>query len=160
MGKMMERRQFVGRSAGILSLMLIGRRSAAQMLWAATGDTITVYKSANCGCCAKWVEHLRESNFAVTVYDQENMDQIKDQLGVPPALRSCHTAVVGSYLIEGHVPASDIRRLLAERPKLAGLAAPGMPAQSPGMAEAGAKPQGYDVLAFQADGASHTFTRY
>jgi hypothetical protein len=79
---------------------------------------------------------------------------------VPKPLRSCHTAVVEKYLVEGHVPASDIRRLLAERPQVAGLAAPGMPAQSPGMAEPGTKPEGYDVLAFQADGTTRIFTRY
>jgi hypothetical protein len=157
---MIKRRQFVGGMAGTFLLVVTGR-SMAQVGWRlAAGTPITVYKSRTCACCAKWVDHLRASGFAVTVRDEEEMDRIKDELGVPQPLRSCHTAVVGSYLIEGHVPADDIRRLLAERPKVAGLAAPGMPDQSPGMAEPGAKPRGYDVLAFQADGASRTFTRY
>jgi hypothetical protein len=126
----------------------------------AGGVPITVYKSSTCDCCAKWVDYLRENGFAATVHDEEEMDRIKDKLGVPQALRSCHTAVTEKYLIEGHVPAPDIHRILAERPKIAGLAAPGMPAQSPGMAAPGAKPQGYDVLAFQRDGTTQIFVRY
>jgi hypothetical protein len=158
---MTKRREFVGLTAGTLVLVLVGRRSGAQAVWERATDTpIIVYKSKSCGCCAKWVDHLRANGFAVTERNEEEMDRLKDELGVPQPLRSCHTGVVQKYLIEGHVPASDIRRLLAERPEIAGLAAPGMPAQSPGMAEPGAKPQGYDVLAFQADGTSRTFTRY
>jgi hypothetical protein len=158
---MISRRTFIVRGTG---LVLAGSSSQwlnAQLPTFAAGSTpITVYKSSTCLCCSKWVDHLRASGFAATVHDEEEMDRIKDELGVPKAMRSCHTAVADKYLIEGHVPASDIRRLLVERPKIAGLAAPGMPAQSPGMAEPGAKPQGYDVLAFQTDGSARTFARY
>lgn len=158
---MMSRRGFVVQAAGILLLGTSTRGLAAQRYFGGVAATpITVYKSRTCGCCAKWVDYLGENGFAPTVHDDEGMDRIKDQLGVPQALRSCHTAVAEKYLIEGHVPASDIHRLLAERPRIAGLAAPGMPAQSPGMAEPGAKPQGYDVLAFQRDGTTQIFARY
>jgi hypothetical protein len=88
------------------------------------------------------------------------MDRIKDQLGVPRKLRSCHTALAGSYLVEGHVPASDIQRVLKERPKIAGLAVPGMPAGTPGMAPSEAEAGNYEVLSFQLDGSSQTFARH
>ena len=158
---MISRRTFVVRGTGLALLSVSSRWLSNPVAAHALAPTpITVYKSRTCECCAKWVDYLRQNGFDPTVRDEEGMDRIKDQLGVPQSLRSCHTAIVDKYLIEGHVPAEDIRRLLAERPKVAGLAAPGMPAQSPGMAEAGAKPQGYDVLAFQPDGATRTFTRY
>jgi hypothetical protein len=158
---MIDRRTFFVRGTGLLLTGISARWLSAQVLTSVGGPTpITVYKSSTCDCCAKWVDYLRASDFAPTVHDEEEMERIKDRLGVPKALRSCHTAVVDEYLIEGHVPAPDIRRLLAERPKVAGLTAPGMPAQSPGMAEPGAKPRGYDVLAFQADGTTRTFARY
>jgi hypothetical protein len=160
--EMISRRGFVARTTGILLLSISNQRLAAAQgyLKGVAGTPITVYKSKSCGCCTKWVDYLGENNFVPTVHDEERMEQIKDALGVPQSLRSCHTATVDKYLIEGHVPAADIRRLLAERPKVAGLAAPGMPAQSPGMAEPGAKPKGYDVLAFQKDGTTQTFARY
>lgn len=158
---MISRRGFVARTTGILLLGISTRRLPAQGYFGGpAGTPITVYKSSSCGCCAKWVDYLRANGFAATVRDEEEMDRIKDQLGVPQALRSCHTAIAEKYLIEGHVPASDIHRILAERPKIAGLAAPGMPAQSPGMAEPGAKPRGYDVLAFQRDGTTQIFVSY
>ncbi len=158
---MISRRDFVTRAAGIVFVGISSRPLVAQAhLIGTAGPLITVYKSRTCGCCAKWVDYLREDGFTVTVHDEEGMDRLKDELGVPQSLRSCHTAVVDRYLIEGHVPAADIRRLLSERPKVAGLTAPGMPSQSPGMAEPGAKPEGYDVLAFQRDGTTRVFARY
>jgi hypothetical protein len=158
---MISRRGFVTWTAGTLLVGISNRRLAAQRYAARlAGTPITVYKSSSCDCCAKWVDYLRADGFSATVHDTEKLDDLKDELGVPKPLRSCHTAVVEQYLVEGHVPASDIRRLLAERPQVAGLAAPGMPAQSPGMAKPGAKPEGYDVLAFLADGTTRVFTRY
>jgi hypothetical protein len=121
---------------------------------------ITVYKSRTCGCCAEWVDHIRADGFAATVHDREDMEQLKDKLGVPKEVRSCHTAQIGRYLIEGHVPAADIRRLVAKQPKVAGLAVPGMPSGTPGMAPPGAKIEGFDVVEFQSDGAIRTFARY
>src|SRR3954447_2577130 len=151
---MLSRRGFV---AGVAGLFIAGRRT----VWAAAAPTvITVYKSRSCGCCAKWVDHLTSEGFKPQVHDEEDMDQLKDQLGVPQPLRSCHTALVAGYLIEGHVPAGDIRKLLSDRPKAAGLAVPGMPAGTPGMAESDSAIGGFEVLAFQSDGSTRSFARH
>lgn len=153
---MLDRRRFLAQIAGVAATA-----AAVRSLDAMTPPTtITVYKSATCGCCAQWVEHLRANGFAPVVHDDEGMDAIKDDLGVPPAVRSCHTALVGKYLIEGHVPAGDIRRLLAERPAVAGLAAPGMPSSAPGMAVPGAPVEPYEVLAFTPAGQTTSFARH
>ena len=117
---MINRREFVASAAGLAVGAIGVNRLFAQP---APGTAITVYKSASCGCCAKWVDHLKENGFAPAVHDDENMDAIKDTMGVPKDVRSCHTALLGRYLVEGHVPAGDLRRLLAERPAFAGLAA-------------------------------------
>ena len=122
--------------------------------------SITVYKDPSCGCCKKWVDHLRANGFAPEVHDRSDMDALKDSLGVPAALRSCHTAVVGTYVIEGHVPAADLTRLLATKPaKTVGVAVPGMPAGSPGM-EMGGRVDRYDVIAFAPGGATRIFARH
>ena len=121
---------------------------------------ITVYKDPSCGCCTKWVAHLRANGFAPQPHDRSDMDALKDSLGVPPAVRSCHTAMVGSYVIEGHVPAADIARLVATKPaKTLGLAVPGMPAGSPGM-EMGDRAERFDVVAFDARGGVRVFNRH
>ena len=121
---------------------------------------ITVYKDPSCGCCAKWVDHLRANGFAPEVHDRSDMDALKDSLGVPAKLRSCHTAVVGKFVIEGHVPAADVKRLLASKPaKTVGVAVPGMPVGSPGM-ESGARADRYDVVAFAPGGATRVFARH
>ena len=121
---------------------------------------ITVYKDANCGCCKKWVSHLQQKGFKVTAYDRTDMDALKDSLGVPQALRSCHTAIVGKLLIEGHVPAEDIRRAMTRSPKgVVGLAVPGMPAGSPGM-EVGRHADRYEVIAFSANGTTKVFASH
>jgi hypothetical protein len=125
---------------------------------ALASQSIAVYKDANCGCCAKWVEHVRAAGFVAKVVDTPKMNEIKARFGVPAALRSCHTAVVGGYVIEGHVPASDIRRLLAQKPKVAGLAAPGMPPGSPGMDIPNSP--GYMVNAFSRDGSVTEYARH
>src|ERR687889_146670 len=140
---MLSRRGFV---AGMAGFCLAGVRGR----WAeATSATpITIYKSRSCGCCAKWVDHIRASGFDTRVHDEENMDRLKDELGVPQQVRSCHTALVGGFLIEGHVPAADIRHLLARQPKTAGLAVPGMPAGTPGTGKAGATNCDFRVVAF------------
>jgi hypothetical protein len=120
---------------------------------------VTVYKDPSCGCCKKWVEHLSANGFAPIARDRGDMEALKDSLGVPVALRSCHTAVSGKYLIEGHVPAADLKRLLSTAPKgILGLAVPGMPSGSPGM-ETG-RTDRYDVLAFSADGKSRVFATH
>jgi hypothetical protein len=106
------------------------------------------------------VEHIRRNGFEPEVHDSEDMDAIKAQLGVPTGVRSCHTAIAGKYLVEGHVPASDIERLLKDQPPVSGIAVPGMPSNTPGMAPAGSKPSGFEVLAFQPDGSTKVFARY
>jgi hypothetical protein len=121
---------------------------------------LTVYKDPSCGCCTKWVEHLRASGLKPLVHDRGDMSALKDSLGVPTALRSCHTAVAGRYVIEGHVPAADLERLLATAPKgVLGLAVPDMPAGSPGM-EMGGRADRFDVVAFRADGTTSIFARH
>jgi len=119
---------------------------------------ITVYKDPNCGCCRNWIAHLIKNGYRVDAKDTPDMDQIKKTLGVPTDLKSCHTAVVAGYLIEGHVPAADIDRLLATKPKLKGLAVAGMPMGSPGME--GAAKQHYKVMAFNRTGEARVFASY
>ena len=116
---------------------------------------VTVYKSPSCGCCTKWVEHLQAHGYTVITRDTDDMTTVKDANGVPDRLQSCHTALVGGYVIEGHVPAATIDRLLRERPRIAGLAVPGMPAGSPGM-EVGVT-EAYDVIAYDAGGTTRVY---
>jgi len=116
---------------------------------------ITVYKSATCGCCANWVEHVRAAGFKVVVHDTTNLAAIKQRYGVPKHLTSCHTALVDGYVIEGHVPADVIVRLLRERPELAGVAVPGMPAGSPGMDSP--LPVRYAIMTFDRAGRTAVF---
>ncbi len=120
--------------------------------------TITVYKDASCGCCKSWVEHLIKHGYRVDAKDTPDMAEVKRALGVPDALKACHTGVVGGYLIEGHVPAAEIARLLKEKPKVAGLAVPGMPMGSPGME--GPRTQHYQVLSFDKTGKTKIFASY
>ena len=151
--EMLSRRGFL---AGVAGIWLAG----FPRLVAAVPTVITIYKSRSCGCCTKWVDHVKAAGFDARVHDEEDMDGLKDELGVPGGVRSCHTALVGGFLIEGHVPAADIRQLLTRRPKAAGLAVPGMPAGTPGMAEPGSKIADFDVLAFQTDGSTTVFARH
>jgi hypothetical protein len=126
---------------------------------AAAGEDVTMYKDPNCGCCGKWAAHMRASGFAVTEVASREMGEIKRAAGVPPALGSCHTAKVGGYVVEGHVPAADVRRLLAERPPIVGIAAPGMPQGSPGM-EGPYPADRYEVVSIERDGGSAVFARH
>jgi hypothetical protein len=124
---------------------------------------ITVYKDPNCGCCEQWVTHMAAAGFRPSVRDVSDLPAVKSRLGVPSALHSCHTAVVDGAVIEGHVPAADVRRFLRERPKVGrvaarGLAVPGMPAGSPGME--GPPPERYAVLAFAPGGATARFASH
>ncbi len=125
-----------------------------------TPHQITVYKSPTCGCCTDWEDHLTMEGFEVTSIERNNMNPIKEKFGVKRNLASCHTGIIDGYVIEGHVPASDIKRLLAERPKIAGLTAPGMPKESPGMQPHAEKPKNYDVLSFDESGKTEVFTSY
>lgn len=116
---------------------------------------IVVYKSASCGCCHKWVEHLEENGFNVTTHDVTNLAEVKSQMGITNDLAACHTAVLGRYVIEGHVPADVITRLVNEQPNVAGIAVPGMPVGSPGMEGPNARP--YNVLSFDAAGHRNVY---
>jgi hypothetical protein len=125
----------------------------------ASANAIVVYKSPTCGCCSKWVQHLRDAGFVVDVRNEPAMNPLKARLGVPAELASCHTATVNGYVIEGHVPAQDIRRLLAEKPATRGLAVPGMPTGSPGMEQSGRVDQ-YEVLAFDGTNEPRVFSEH
>ena len=120
---------------------------------------ITVYKTATCGCCGVWVTHLRENKFTVKVVEVDSTAEHQKKYGVTTALRSCHTAIVGGYTIEGHVPATEIQRLLKEKPKAKGLAVPGMPVGSPGM-EIGTRRDPYAVLLFDSAGKTTVYRQY
>lgn len=153
-----SRRAWIGVAFGGAAAALIGERwwRRSNPKFVATGTIpITVYASPTCGCCTKWMDHLRDNGFLVTVESLGDVTPIKRQLGIPQALSSCHTAMVHAYAIEGHVPADLIQRVVRERPAIAGLAVPGMPNGSPGME--GAKKDPYEVLAFTADGSARTY---
>jgi len=126
---------------------------------AAVLPTMTVYKSPTCGCCKNWIDHVKAAGFAVEVHDLDDLTEIKDEAGVPDRARSCHTAIVDGYAIEGHVPAETIKRLIKERPKVAGLAVPGMPVGSPGMEVPGQAADKYDIVAFDRSGALTVYER-
>jgi hypothetical protein len=122
---------------------------------------VAVYKDPTCGCCSKWVEHLKQQGFDATATNVANLDDVKTKNRVPPQAKSCHTAIVGGYVIEGHVPAADIQRLLKQKPKgVIGLAVPGMPLGSPGMEVANGQTQSYNVLAFDRDGRVTVFASH
>ncbi|MEQ8603178.1 MAG: DUF411 domain-containing protein [Marivibrio sp.] len=136
---------------------------AAGRAWPARAEAPTLYvaKSPTCGCCSAWVERMRAAGFNASVQDVSNawLYQMKARLGVTEALASCHTARIDGYVIEGHVPAADVARLLRERPDALGLTVPGMPIGSPGM-EMGDHVDAYDVLLIGRDGATDVFARY
>ena len=119
---------------------------------------VDVYKTPSCGCRHLWVEHLRANGFAVNAHDVDDTTGYRERAGVPQALGSCHTGMIGGYALEGHVPAREIKRLLAERPKIKGLAVPAMVPGSPGME--GPRSDPYDVLAFGADGRTTVYQHY
>ncbi|BAV97965.1 conserved hypothetical protein [Lysobacter enzymogenes] len=121
---------------------------------------VVVHKSPSCGCCGVWVEHLRQAGFTVAVENQDNLHPIKERLGVPHGKGSCHTAEVGGYVVEGHVPAGDIKRLLAEKPDAKGLALPGMPMGSPGMEMPDGRAEPYTVELIGRDGGTTAFASH
>ncbi len=138
-----------------LAAVTLGGAVSARREGTGPRPVITVYKSATCGCCANWVEHVRAAGFQVVVHDTTNLAVIKQRSGVPKHLTSCHTALVDGYVIEGHVPADVILRLLRERPELAGVAVPGMPAGSPGMDSP--TPVRYAIMTFDRAGRTGVF---
>ncbi|GAB4575194.1 MAG: DUF411 domain-containing protein [Rhodothalassiaceae bacterium] len=143
----------------------IGLFALFGLIWAmpasalAADQVVTLYKSPLCGCCMGWAEHLRRSGFKVDIRNTETLSTIKTRLGVPAELQSCHTARVGEYVIEGHVPAADIEKLLAGGRSIRGLAVPGMPVGSPGMEQVG-RSMPYIVFAFDTDGRRSEFSAH
>jgi hypothetical protein len=152
-----SRRAFLHTAAALLAGGTLARSLAAQPAPAAP-RAMTVYKDPNCGCCTAWVDHVRKAGFVVTVRDTADMASVKSSFGVPSALESCHTARVGNYAIEGHVPADVIIKLLKDQPAGRGLAVPGMPMGSPGM-EQGARKDPYDILLFDKAGKSTVYAK-
>lgn len=133
---------------GVLGLLLAQQSVAAD---------IVVYKSPTCGCCGKWVEHMEQAGFSVDVENMHDVAPIKRELGVPGRMQSCHTAKVGDYFIEGHVPADLVKQLLADKPDIKGLTVPGMPMGSPGME--GPRKDPYNVIAIEKDGRARVYAR-
>ncbi|GLK81789.1 DUF411 domain-containing protein [Methylopila turkensis] len=146
----MDRRTFTLVMAGAALLFPSAVRAAPGM---------TVHKDPTCGCCQAWVDHVRAAGYEARVVEVQAINAVKAKLGVPPGLRSCHTAAIDGYVLEGHVPAAAIAKLLAERPKVRGLAVPGMPIGSPGMEVEGRDPEAYDVMAF-GDGEPRAVMRF
>lgn len=150
-------KSFAAATGLALSLGVIVVAQAPQM---AKGATMEVFKSPTCGCCSKWVEHVRSAGITVKVADvsDEALDALKNKHGVPKTAQSCHTGVINGYVVEGHVPVAEVQRLLKERPRIAGIAVGGMPLGSPGMEVPGQKPQTYNVVTFDKSGAVTVFS--
>lgn len=143
--------------AGIFAVA-VGLAVAAQSQNAP--PTMEVYKSPTCGCCEKWIEHIEDAGFRVKVTDVSSLalEALKEEQGVPRTAQSCHTGLVGGYVVEGHVPATEVQRLLKERPAVAGIAVGGMPIGSPGMEMPGRPPQTYNVVTFDKQGTVKVFS--
>ena len=141
-----------------LRLLLVAAALGATPLWAQSQPPIDLYKSASCGCCGKWADHMRSSGFKVVAHDVDDVPAARKKLGMPEQFGSCHSAKIGNYVIEGHVPAADVQRLLKEKPKALGLAVPAMPPGSPGMDIPNSPP--YETLLVQADGSTRVFAKH
>lgn len=155
---MASRNSWKGIAAGATVVLIAGTAFAGLSTKDAGALEVTVYKSPTCGCCNKWIAHLEANGFEVNAHDLADLTQVKLEHGVSQKLTSCHTALVDGYVIEGHVPAEDIQRLLRERPDVVGLAVPGMVTGSPGME--GGTPQPYDVLTFDRNGNTTVFAKH
>ena len=146
---MNKRREF-------LRLLTVALAGSPLIAWAENaGPAVQVYKSATCGCCSKWVEHLRAAGFTVEATNVADVNPYKQEHGVPPQLASCHTALVDGYVVEGHVPADDVIKMLRQRPEIIGIAVPGMPMGSPGMESP--NPEYYETITFNAAGPAAVF---
>lgn len=150
------------RYRSLVSLLLLATTfgACAEAPSPAVLPPVTVYKSPSCGCCGKWVEHMRNAGFTVEVRDVDNVHPVKMRVGVPVGKGSCHTAEVAGYFLEGHVPAADVKRLVTEKPAAKGLAVPGMPAGSPGMEVPDGRIQPYDVELVATDGSTRPFSHH
>jgi len=151
---MINRREWLRASLGGAAALLVSRRGLAA---APPTPIVTVYKDAGCECCNKWIKHLTTNGFVVTPHDVKNIDEIKRTMFVPATLQACHTALVGAFVVEGHVPADLIHKVLKEKPAILGLAVPGMPNGAPGMETGRVDP--YDVIAFARDGQTRVYAK-
>ncbi len=150
----MVRREFV---ATLLAVLTSTRRS---VLAQRPGPKVQVYKDPTCGCCQNWVKHLQAHGFVTEVTVMQDLADFKSKHNVPTRVQSCHTAVVDDYVLEGHVPAADVQRLLTERPAILGLAVPGMPIGSPGMEVPNMKAVKYNVVSFDRQGQLKVYSSY
>jgi len=125
----------------------------------ATRPQMTVYKSATCGCCSKWVEHMQANGFDVKTINVDDIDKVKRERGVPADAASCHTGVVNGYVVEGHVPADAVLKVLKEKPAIAGIAVPGMPMGSPGMEVPGGQKDAFNIVAFDKAGKTSIYQK-
>ena len=141
-----------------LLLATIGFVGSMKLAIAGELPAVTVWKSPSCACCGNWVKHMENAGFKAKSENVANLDLVKNLAGIPENLRSCHTSTIGGYKVEGHVPASDIKRLMTLRPKVEGIAVPGMPSGSPGMENGQRDP--YDVFSFARDGKTQVFSRH
>lgn len=141
-----------------IAKLILSGAFAVPMLAHAAMPIVDVYKTASCGCCGAWVKHMKENGFTVRAHDVANPSDYREKFGIPKQFGSCHTAKVGGYAIEGHVPAADVRRLLAANPKAKGLAVPAMPLGSPGME--GPRKDPFDVLLVKANGSTSVYKHY
>ncbi len=155
---MMNKRIAALAGSGVLALLVAGLSS-----WyspsAAKAGVVTVYKNPSCGCCGAWVDHMRAAGFELEVHDLTDLQAIKAEHGISANLGSCHTALVGGYVVEGHVPAELVQKMLDEKPNIAGLSVPGMVVGSPGMEVPGQPAQPYDVMAFDASGRTAAYAK-
>lgn len=147
----MKRRSFLG---------MLAAAALAPIAAAASAPLITVYKTPSCGCCHDWISHLQKNGFEVLAHDVPDTSPYRSKLGVPKELASCHTGVIDGYALEGHVPAEDIKRLLAEKPKARGLSVPGMVVGSPGMETDGTRRDAFDVVLFDDAGSRKVYKHY
>ena len=157
---MTRRTMMRGTAVAVLALGLgaMGLPGLVRAAVPAGGPAVEVWKAASCECCEGWVRHMRAAGFEVTIHTVDDVTPMKRMAGVPDDLASCHTARVGGYVLEGHVPADDVKRLLAERPQARGLAVPGMPQDAPGMDIVSGQP--YQVVLFGAAGGPQVFSRH
>lgn len=156
---MISRRSWCLQASALALLSITGCKSSDDAIDDATAPLVEVWKTPSCGCCTAWVEHLRAHGFQTQVHDVPDTAPHRARLGIPVAYASCHSATVGGYALEGHVPAADIKALLASRPDAVGLSVPNMPIGSPGM-EQGDQRDPYDVLLVQRDGSHRIFSSY
>ena len=147
----------------VLVSSLLFTAAAVAAAWSlhaqASPSTMTVYKSPTCGCCVKWIEHMRSAGYVMKVVDVEDIAAVKRTWGVPTGAAACHTSVAGPYVIEGHVPADVVARFLKERPSVAGLAVPGMPLGSPGMEQPTGRSEPYVIVTFDRSGQTAVYDR-